>query len=208
MALTYTQFKDFIKRTVWRDGDTVLDSDLDNLINMAHAKLNRELRVNNMVTVTTDSIEAETLAVPTDFLELRSMMATSLAYQLTYITPHEMQTQRLKTQSAMAPFYSIAGSNFLFAGPMSASDAEPLQIIYYAEVPDYAVADASWLETDYLDVYTYAVLSEAGMYLREDARLPTWTNLYSMARDSANNAEIARKYAGSPLQPALPSGIA
>ena len=208
MSLTYSQFKDFLKRTMWRDGDTVLDADLDNLIAMADARLNRELRVNDMVTITTDNVEGESLTVPTGFLELQTISATDLSTQLVYITPHEMQKTRLDSPTAMKPFYSLAGTSLLFAGPMSAADPEPIELIYYSSLPDYSTADASWVADNYLDVYVFAALTHAGMYLREDARIPTWQSLYTDALTRANEAEIRRKFAGSPLQPSLPSGIA
>lgn len=208
MAKTYSEFKDFLQATMWRTGDSVLAADLDSLIQMADSKLNRELRVPEMVTITTDNVEAETLAVPTGFIAMKTIMATALATPLTAITNREMQIARLDTNAAMRPFYSLAGSTLLFAGPMSVSDPEPVEMIYYAKVPDYSGTDASWLETEYLDVYTYACLSEAGMYLREDARIPIWTQLYQAALDRANRDERAMTHTGSPLQPSLPSGIA
>lgn len=85
------------------------------------------------------------------------------------------------------------------------SDATSLTVIvdYTCKMPNYKATDQSWVEDEFGDLYTYAVLKQCAPFLREDERLPNWVNLYSTALMSAiEDSEFNQKqgvYAAKPL---------
>ena len=208
--MNYSQFKAYVARFVWRNGDTVFEADLDNMIEMAHARLNRDLRIQRMVSTATLSLTADSLALPADYLELRTITSDSQPAPLQFVSPYERERIKLANSSAFQPIYTVAGSNLLFVGPMSPSDspARTVTLTYYAKLPNFAVADASWLADEYLDLYTYAVLRHTPAYLKDDERVVLWKNEYEETLASVVAAEAGRRYAGSPLRPIMPGVVA
>jgi hypothetical protein len=208
--MNYADFKAYLARFVWRNGDTVFEADLDNMINMAHARLNRDLRVQDMSVTATAQLTADTLVLPADYVEMRTITSDSPPAPMQYVSPFERERIKLANATAFQPIYSIAGNAILFVGPMSPTDLTPrtVTMTYYAKIPDFAVTNTSWLADLYLDLYTYAVLRHTPAYLKDDERLVLWKNEYEETLASVVNAESSRRYAGSPLRPSMPGVVA
>lgn len=208
--MNYSQFKAYLARFVWRNGDTVFEADLDNMVDMAHARLNRDLRIQRMVATSTSNLTADSLALPANYLELRTITSNTQPAPLQFVSPYERERIKLANSSTFQPIYTVAGSNLLFVGPMSPSDPEPrtVTLTYYAKIPDFAATNASWLADEYLDLYTYAVLRHTPAYLKDDERLALWKNEYDETLASVVAAEAGRRYAGSPLKPMMPGVVA
>jgi hypothetical protein len=208
--MNYSQFKAYLARFVWRNGDTVFESDLDNMVDMAHARLNRDLRIQRMVTSTTSNLTADSLALPASYLELRTITTNSAPAPLQYVSPQERERIKTYNGSVFQPIYTVSGTSLLFVGPMSPSDSPPrtVTLTYYAKVPDFAATDTSWLADNYLDLYTYAVLRHTPAYLKDDERLALWKNEYDETLASVKDAEAGQRFAGSPLRAAMPGVVA
>lgn len=207
MSMTYAQFKAYLARFVWRDGDTTFESELDNLISMAHARLNRDLRIQRMSKTATLSITSNALTLPTDYIELRVVATSDRPTPLNYITPNELERLRATSPGQFQGVYSITGNTLQFAGA-SAAEGRTATIVYYASVPDFETDDTSWLADLYLDLYTYAVLRHTASYLHDDARVALWQNEYAETLASVMADETNRRYAGSPLTSRLPGVVA
>lgn len=208
--MNYAAFKSYVARFVWRDGDTVFEADLDNMINMAHARLNRDLRIQRMSVTATSDLVSDSLEMPADYLELRTITSDSRPAPMQYVSPYERERIKLLNATTFQPIYSVAGDTLLFVGPMSATDspARTVTYTYYAKIPDFAGTDSSWLADDYLDLYTYAVLRHTPAYLKDDERVVLWKNEYEETLASVISAEAGRRYAGSPLRPMMPGIVA
>lgn len=208
--MNYATFKAYLARFVWRNGDTVFEADLDNMIDMAHSRLNRDLRMQRMVVTNSYNLTSDSLALPSDYLELRTITSNSQPAPLQYVSPFERERIKLINASVFQPVYTVAGQNLFFVGPMAATDdpARAVILTYYSKIPDFAVADTSWLADDYLDLYTYAVLRHTPAYLKEDERVALWKNEYDETLGSVINSEAGRKYAGSPLRAPMPGVVA
>ena len=208
--MNYAAFKSYVARFVWRDGDAVFEADLDNMINMAHARLNRDLRIQRMSVTASADLVADTLSLPFDYLEMRTITSNSPPAPMQYVSPYERERIKLANATTFQPIYTIAGEAIFFVGPMSATDnpARTVTMTYYAKIPDFASTDSSWLADDYLDLYTYAVLRHTPAYLKDDERVVLWKNEYEETLASVVNAEVNRRYAGSPLRPMMPGVVA
>lgn len=208
--MNYATFKAYLARFVWRNGDTVFEADLDNMIDMAHSRLNRDLRMQRMVVTNSYNLTSDSLALPSDYLELRTITSNSQPAPLQYVSPFERERIKLVNASVFQPVYTVSGQNLFFVGPMAATDdpARAVILTYYSKIPDFAVTDTSWLADDYLDLYTYAVLRHTPAYLKEDERVALWKNEYDETLGSVINSEAGRKYAGSPLRAPMPGVVA
>jgi len=205
--VTYAEFKEYIARFVWRDGDTPFEAELDNLIKMGEARLNRDLRIQRMSRTQTATIQSESVALPPDYQEARTVTSSTRPAPLQYITPHELERLRAAKPNRFLGVYTIAGGFMRFAG---ASEAEGREVVltYYAKIPDFKNLDESWLADEYLDLYTYAVLRHTASYLRDDDRVALWQNEYAETLMSVMDDEVKRRFAGSPLTVRLPGNVA
>lgn len=208
--MNYAAFKAYLARFLLRNGDTVFEADLDNIINMGHARLNRDLRIQRMVVTNSYNLTSDTLALPSDYMELRTITSASQATPLQYVSPHERERIKLANASVFQPVYTISGQFMSFVGPMAATDNPPRAVIltYYSKIPDFATTNTSWLADDYLDLYSYAVLRHTPAYLKDDERVALWKNEYDETLASVINAEAGQRYAGSPLRAPMPGVVA
>jgi hypothetical protein len=208
--MNYSGFKSYLARFVWRNGDTVFEADLDNMIDMAHARLNRDLRIQRMIVTAQAPLTADTLVLPADYNEMRTITSDSPPAPMQYVSPYERERIKLANASTFQPIYTIAGNAIFFVGPMAPTDNPPrtVTMTYFAKVPDFATTNSSWLADEYLDLYTYAVLRHTPAYLKDDERVVLWKNEYDETLASVVNAEAGRRFAGSPLRPMMPGVVA
>jgi hypothetical protein len=208
--MNYADFKAYLARFLLRNGDTVFEADLDNIINMGHARLNRDLRIQRMVVVASTALTSDMIGLPSNYLEMRTITSDSPPAPMQYVSPFERERIKLINASTFQPVYTITGDAIFFVGPMSASDnpARSVILTYYSKIPDFAATNTSWLADDYLDLYTYAVLRHTPTYLKEDERVALWKNEYDETLASVINAEAGRRYAGSPLRAPMPGVVA
>ena len=205
--VTYAEFKDYIARFVWRDGDTPFEAELDNLIKMGEARLNRDLRIQRMTKVYVEPLSADEIVLPADYQELRTVTSSVRPAPLQYVALQELERLRAAKPNRFLGAYSISGNTIVFAGA-DAADGREIRITYYAKVPDFKTDDASWLADEYLDLYTYAVLRHTASYLRDDDRVALWQNEYAETLMSVMDDETKRRFAGSPLTVRLPGNVA
>lgn len=205
--MTYQQFKEYLARFVWRDGDTAFEAELDNFIALAHARLRRDLRIQKMVRTQFSTITDASISLPDDYLEARVVASDTAPSPLEYVTPHEMERLRTPRPDQFQGVYTVVGDRFRFAGA-NVEDGREITLTYYADLPDFETTDTSWLADEYLDLYTYAVLRHTASYLRDDDRVALWQNEYAETLMSVMADEAQRRYAGSPLTVRLPGNVA
>lgn len=210
MTMNYAAFKTYLRTFLWKDNDTVLASNLDTLIQMADAELNRALNIQRREITLLIAPETEDYELPVDFrsmVSLNNLNAGASKGGFTNTTALDIYAKRRASSSSQVlPYYSVsqgAGAQkiLLLVGPFSVSDPGDLVLIYRANVPDFSAEDASWLETDFLDLYTYTILSHAAVFLREDERIPVWAAYKDKALASAleeDKHEVV--FGGSPLK--------
>lgn len=128
------------------------------LVQMAEARLNKELRCNEQITEATLTFTDGVAALPADYLEMISVFGLA-GYQM---RGSSIATTQLEgTQYSR---YSINGGNISIKGYSGDRD-----IIYYAKLPTLTVSasTSNWLLAGSPDVYLYAVSHEAAKFLRD-----------------------------------------
>lgn len=208
MGQTYSEFKTYVTTYLWRQNDTVLMNNLDKIIRMAHAEINRKLNIQRREVNITINPTSQDYSLPTDFYQVISLVNAGISRlndgEMQSTTKAYIEQLRAKNTSRVAPYYyaqRASDANTLFlVGPFSISDPGDLRLQYRTKVPDFETDDTSWLEEDYLDLYLYTVLKHCGIFSREDERIQFYAALAETALQEAlteDNHEV--RFGGSPL---------
>jgi hypothetical protein len=199
MAFTnYTDLKATVADYLAR---TDLTTQIPDFITLAENRLRRDLRLRQMIKVVTTTTTASdaTVALPSDFLEMRDIhIETNPIQTVIYQNPSNFFRNSNVTVGGMPSYYTVTGSEFQFA-PIPDS-AYTLKMIYYA-APTYLSSSVSsnvFLATC-PDLLLYASLGEAEPYLMNDARVATWAALYDKGLTSLTISDDAGEQPSSPM---------
>ena len=199
MALTtYTELKTSI-------GDWLNRSDLTTVIpdfiSLAEAQVERTLRTRQMIVRANASFDAQYGAVPSDFLETKSLKLTSTNPQtpLTFLSIDALDNEMTKyTASARPKFFGIVGGQFRLVPTPDANYTT--ELTYYAKLAKLSNANTSnWLLASSPDIYLYGALLQAAPYLQDDARIQTWATLYERALNDLQTADDRGASSGGAL---------
>ena len=164
MALdTYANLKTSIANFLARDD---LTSEIDDFIDLTEADFNRRLRIRDMETSASFTIDSETESLPTGFLQTRSfVLATSPKTALQFMTPfHQAETQGSSTTGSPRA-YSIEGSTFRFS-PLPDATYTATIVYYKAFTPLSASNTSNGILDKFPDVYLYGALYFASTFIR------------------------------------------
>lgn len=152
---------------------------IPNFITLAEAKMQRELRLREMITRSTATSSNEFVALPSDFLENLSLELdmTGLAAQpaLTFIGPLEAKTLKANKITNLPRYYTMIDGAFeILPAPAAATN---YILTYYAKIPALSNTNTTnWLLTKAPDAYLYSSLLEAAPYLKDDQRISLWAS--------------------------------
>lgn len=117
--LSYQEFKDHLVTFLWKKGDQVLISSLDNLIRMSEAALNRQLLIERRHSSALITVDRLRVSLPIDYYSMRSIadFEGNLG-EFKYKSPAELNALRSGYQNRnWLPYYSIEQNYLLFTGP-------------------------------------------------------------------------------------------
>ena len=199
MALTtYAELKTSI-------GDWLNRSDLTSVIpdfiSLAEAQVERTLRTRQMIVRANASFDAQYGAVPSDFLETKSLKLTSTNPQtpLQFLSIDALDNEMTKyTASGKPKFFGVVGGQFrIVPTPDSNYTTE---LTYYAKLTKLSSSVSSnWLLASSPDIYLYGALLQAAPYLQDDARIQTWATLYERALNDLQTADDRGASSGGAL---------
>jgi len=199
MALnTFAGLKATIADYLNRDDLTAI---IPSFITIAEAKFNRKLRVRQMVTRAEGQIETAFFAYPADWLEAKEFqLNTNPITRLQFVTEaqgDELKSTRYTTVGTPA-YYTITGSQLEFIPtPDTTYSAE---LTYYAKIPALSDSNTSnWLLAYAPDLYLYGALIEATPYLKDDERLPVWSQMYVNSLGDIEVADERASVSSTPL---------
>ena len=199
MALsTYTELKTSI-------GDWLNRADLTSVIpdfiSLAEAQVERTLRTRQMIVRANASFDAEYGAVPSDFLETKSLKLTSTNPQtpLEFLSIDALDNKAAEyTGSGKPRFFGVVGGQFRIVPTPDATYTT--ELTYYAKLTKLSSSVATnWLLTSNPDIYLYGALLQAAPYLQDDARIQTWATLYERALNDSQTADDRGASSGGAL---------
>lgn len=199
MALdTYANLKTSIANFLARDD---LTSEIDDFIDLTEADFNRRLRVRDMETSESFTIDSETEALPTGFLQTRSfVLTTNPKTALQFMTPfHQAETQGSST-TGKPRAYSIESSNFRFSPAPDATYTAT--IVYYKAFTAISPSNTSNNILDkFPDVYLYGALYFASTFIRgmDQQTVAQFKAQYESALQQVEMSDEKDKYNATPL---------
>ena len=202
MALTtYALLKTTIANYLNR---TDLTSYLGDFITLTESRMNRELRVREMVntdTTTTTVAGTQSYSLPSGFLEASAVIYQSNPYRtLRFMANGDFYRQYNVTQTSGLPtFFTIVGENILLG--VAPDSAQTLQIDFYKTLTALSESNTTnTILTNYPELYLYGALAESSPFLMQDERLDTWARLYKEALKNANLSSEKGSITSSPMQ--------
>lgn len=196
---TYTGLQAAIETELNR---TDLTTAVPAFIALMEAQTERQLRVREMlVTDTAFVVDSELEDLPADFLETRNLyLNVNPVKPLEFRTMEDViQFKRFNQGTGKPQLYTVIGGQFMFAkAPDSAYTAT---LVYYQKIPRLSVSQTSnWLLAAHPDIYFYGSLLNSAPYLKEDARIAVWAQLYQNAVEALKVADQRAQTASSGLK--------
>jgi len=202
MALTnYTTLKASIAN--WLNRSDLTDEIADDFIKLAEADFNSKLRVRKMVAQTSFTIDSETEALPTGFLQVRDIyiLNGNTKVPLTYTTPSQMDSTVGTSTTGLPNSFTILGDTFRFSPKPDAS--------YTAYINYYKSFDAlsdttttNYILTTHPAIYLYGSLFHAANFLGgiNPQQVQTWQQMFATAMERLELNDREDQVSGSPLQ--------
>ncbi len=199
---TYAQLQTEIAN--WLDR-TDLTSQIPTFIELAEASFNRTIRAPDMITKNDSySISGQYNTLPSDTLEIiRIVVDVQPVIVLEYLTPQDLSELRGELTGTGKPYYFtlVGGSSNQLEVLRSPDQTYTSSIIYYTRIPALTdSATTNWLLTANPDIYLFGALVEAEPYLKNDERMPLWTNRLDKALTTLRLQGERELHSGSSLR--------
>jgi len=202
MALTnYTTLKTSIAN--WLNRSDLSSEIADDFIVLTEADFNSKLRVRKMIAQSTFTIDTETEALPTGFLQVRDLyiLSGSTKHPLRYMTPSQMDQVKGTSQTGIPQAYTILGDTFRF---MPKPDSSYSGVLNFYKKFD-ALSDTNttnFILTDHPSIYLYGSLFHAANFLGgyNPQQIQTWQQMYATALERLELNDKEDQFSGSPLQ--------
>lgn len=188
---TFTNLKSTIATYLNRDD---LTANIPDFISLTEKRLNRELRVREMVNTDTSITTVsgtQDYTLPTGFIEAITVVFQSDPFvTLPFISNHDFYRKyNTSVTTGIPSFFTIVGNKIKLG--VAPDQAATLQIDFYKEVTTLSDSVATNdILTKFPELYLYGALAESSPFLMQDERLNTWASLYKEAVNKANESAI------------------
>jgi len=202
----YTSLQAAVTEYLARDQDTTLIARIATFIQLAEAKLNRQLFVRQMAqrsiaVVDTASSEPEFISLPADFQSMRRVRLSSVTGKpcLEFKSGTQMDEYRFgRSDVAGQPrYFTVFGDEIELAPTPDA--AYTIEMVYRQNIPALASNSNNWLLTLAPDLYLYGALLESAPYIKEDGRIQTWGLGFTAALNDLNNLGLTSTFNAGPM---------
>lgn len=165
----------------------------------ANAELPLRTRYNLATATLTTVAGTATVALPTDFLEAKSLVnQTDPKEVLEPFTATALYTQYTSGQIGRPRGFTYVGATLELAPVPDAAYA--LKLYYYQKaLPLSAERTTNWLLTNFPNLYLFGSLVAAEAYLGTDPRLKLWGELYENLLAKLSAATERGQYGGAAL---------
>ena len=182
--MTYAELQQQVADYMHR---TDLGAQIPNFIEYARARINRDLRVREMIKETPVTPISNPFQVPLDFLEMRDLYYEGDSLRIPMTLVGRRQLDLYARGSVTRPlFYSIDGMVIETAPP--GTDVDFVQIYYASNPPLVNDADTNLTLEVYPTIWLYASLIEAHSYAQDLTLMEQATSFYTSELSRANQA--------------------
>lgn len=176
-----------------------LTAQIPDFITLFEARMNRVLRVPQMVATATSTASEETVALPDDYLQLKEVRVDSEAVNA--MAPQALHERYQNYTTTTPQSYAVLGEAIILAPAPDADNTVEVEISYYQKIPALTSGSpTNWLLEDYPDAYLYGTLClGAGAYLRDDERMGIWKGAWDELLAEIEAEGIKRQLPAGPL---------
>lgn len=174
---------------------------IPDFISLAEARINRELRVERMLTRLAMSISAEFTTAPTDLAGPRSMRLTASNPNtvLSFLTPEQMADYARGLPTGTPSVFGIVGQQLWVLPAQTA--AVTIELTYFAKVPALSSTNTSnWVLASHPDIYLWGGLLEASLFMEDDEAIARYAPLFEDAINDLRRLDL-RDSMGATLSP-------
>ena len=187
--MNYAQLKSNIADFLNRSDLTAV---IPTFIELAESQMDRALRVRQMLSRSTASIDTQYSAFPADFLEAKTFKITSSnpIQPIEFLTPEQMddRDQLYANAPGIPKYFTIIGGQIRVSPTPDATYTA--ELMYIAKLPKLSDSvTTNWLLASSPDAYLYGSLMQAAPYLKDDERVAVWGTLYNTAIESIKFAD-------------------
>lgn len=193
---TYSELTTAVKNWIARDD---LDTYLDDIVMLGEKWIYRHARVRAMEEPFNETMVSGIITLPSDYVEMKSAYIDRTPIQwldrksLTWI--YSSYPSRV---SEKCPKFFANNGNTLEFGPFP--DMEyTVKGTYYKRFAPLS-AELNSLFTDNPDLFLFAALSEAELFIQNDVRVPVWTAKRNQILDDVNGEDSKERFSGGPLR--------
>ena len=202
MALTtYTTLKASIAN--WLNRSDLTTEIQDDFIKLTEADLNSKLRVRSMIAQVNITVNAETAALPTDFLQIRNfyILSGQTKTPLVYTTPSSMDTTSGTSTTGKPTTFTILGDTIRFSPKPDATYTAVMN--YFKKFPALSsTVSTNFILENHPAIYLYGSLFHAANFLGgiNPQQIQTWQQMFATALERLELNDREDEYNGSPLQ--------
>ena len=202
MALTtYTELKTSLAN--WLNRSDLTTEIGDDFIKLTEADLNSKLRVRAMIAQVNITVDAETAALPTDFLQIRNfyILSGQTKTPLVYTTPASMDTTSGTSTTGKPTTFTILGDTLRFSPKPDATYTAVMN--YFKKFPALSSTNATnYILASHPAIYLYGSLFHAANFLGgiNPQQVQTWQQMFGTAMERLELNDREDEYNGSPLQ--------
>ena len=201
MALTtYTELKASLAN--WLNRSDLTTEIADDFIKLAEADFNSKLRVRAMIAQVSITVNAETVALPTDFLQIRDFYTLSgqTKTPLVYTTPASMDITTGTSTTGKPTSFTILGDTIRFSPVPDSSHTAIMN--YFKKFPTLSSTNTTnYILASHPAIYLYGALFHAANFLGgiNPQQVQTWQQMYGTAMERLEQNDREDQFSGSPL---------
>lgn len=165
-------------------------------IALAESRIASDLRVRRLlVTTTLTTAPGGTVALPAGWLEFEALRYNGRPVDL---MTSEQLADRFGQNIGEPLKYTIEGDQ-LVLGPTPAG-IYTLSARYYKQLDPLAVTGTNWLLTSKPNLYLYAALAEASLFVKKKDEAASWAGLYGGVVEALHTEDQIAKHSGSQMR--------
>lgn len=181
----------------WTHRSSLASARIDEFIANAEGRIRKELRVREMETDATVTINARAVSLPTGFIGVRRFyISTDPIRILRFVGPDAYWSSWGSSRVGPPEEFTIEGDQWKF-GPVPDTTTYTGKALCYALTS--LLTTVPTLFTNHPELYLYATLVESAPFLANSARLPEWEAMYQRVKATVEASDRKDRQSQGPL---------
>ena len=174
----------------------------DDWVDFASSRIDNDCRLAEQEYRTIATANAEFMALPLDFIEMRNIQVKAAGGKLPlkYLTPEQLDNIGRIDKTQPVKYYTIFNSQLeLVPAPASNSTLE-IELFYFAKVITLANdGDTNKVLLAFPHLYLYAMMVEAMPFTENPDGVQSWNEMYGKTVEMLNRRAEKGRYSGNSL---------